>query len=63
MAVLAPTALAFPILQQEFEEGPLVYLDSAATSQKPEPVLGASIRSRETRPRTSRGPGGGSLTG
>ena len=49
MAVLAPTALAFPILQQEFEEGPLVYLDSAATSQKPEPVLEAMDRAYRTR--------------
>ena len=49
MAVLAPTALAFPILQQEFEEGPLVYLDSAATSQKPEPVLDAMDRAYRTR--------------
>lgn len=29
----------FPILQQEVNGHPLVYLDSAATSQKPEPVI------------------------
>ena len=31
----------FPILQREIDGRPLVYLDSAATSQKPESVIGA----------------------
>ena len=31
----------FPILQREFDGHPLVYLDSAATSQKPLQVLDA----------------------
>ena len=39
MTLEVATALDFPILREEFEEGPLVYLDSAATSQKPGPVL------------------------
>jgi len=49
MAVLTPTALDFPIFRQEYEEGPLVYLDSAATSQKPEAVLDAMDRAYRTR--------------
>jgi cysteine desulfurase / selenocysteine lyase len=49
MALLAPTALDFPILREDFAEGPLVYLDSAATSQKPEPVLAAMDRAYRTR--------------
>jgi cysteine desulfurase/selenocysteine lyase len=49
MAVLSPTALDFPIFRQEFEEGPLVYLDSAATSQKPEAVLEAMDRAYRMR--------------
>jgi cysteine desulfurase/selenocysteine lyase len=49
MAVLAPAALDFPILAQEFEEGRLVYLDSAATSQKPAAVLEAMDHSYRTR--------------
>jgi cysteine desulfurase/selenocysteine lyase len=31
----------FPILSRQFDGVPLVYLDSAATSQKPEPVIRA----------------------
>ena len=31
----------FPILAREIDGRPLVYLDSAATSQKPEPVIAA----------------------
>ncbi|MDQ6901180.1 MAG: aminotransferase class V-fold PLP-dependent enzyme, partial [Candidatus Dormibacteraeota bacterium] len=31
----------FPILQRRFNDKPLVYLDSAATSQKPESVITA----------------------
>lgn len=34
----------FPILQQEINGHPLVYLDSAATSQKPQPVIEALKR-------------------
>jgi cysteine desulfurase/selenocysteine lyase len=34
----------FPLLQQQFEGKPLVYLDSAATSQKPRQVLDAERR-------------------
>jgi cysteine desulfurase / selenocysteine lyase len=49
MSVLAPAALDFPILSEPFEEGPLVYLDSAATSQKPAPVLEAMDRAYRTR--------------
>jgi cysteine desulfurase / selenocysteine lyase len=37
----AAVAAEFPILRREFDQGPLVYLDSAATSQKPEHVLRA----------------------
>ena len=43
------TALDFPILREEFDEGPLVYLDSAATSQKPAEVLDAMDRAYRTR--------------
>src|SRR3954453_1787828 len=32
-------AAQFPILKREIGSGPLVYLDSAATAQTPEPVL------------------------
>ena len=38
---VAGVAAQFPILQRDFEQGPLCYLDSAATSQKPEAVLEA----------------------
>ncbi len=31
----------FPILRQEINGNPLVYLDSAATSQKPQAVIDA----------------------
>src|SRR5690349_16521761 len=34
----------FPILQEEVHGKPLVYLDNAATSQKPRVVLDAMIR-------------------
>lgn len=43
------TALDFPILREQFAEGPLVYLDSAATSQKPAEVLEAMDRAYRTR--------------
>lgn len=49
MTLEVATALDFPILSEEFEEGPLVYLDSAATSQKPGPVLDAMDRAYRTR--------------
>ena len=32
----------FPILQREVNGNPLVYLDNAATTQKPLPVINAS---------------------
>lgn len=38
----------FPILQQEINGHPLVYLDSAATSQKPRPVIEVLKRYYET---------------
>jgi cysteine desulfurase/selenocysteine lyase len=47
--VATAIALDFPILQEEFDEGPLVYLDSAATSQKPGPVLDAMDEAYRTR--------------
>ena len=31
----------FPILEQKVHENPLIYLDNAATTQKPEPVIRA----------------------
>lgn len=34
----------FPILQRQIHEKPLIYLDSAASSQKPESVIGATDR-------------------
>jgi cysteine desulfurase / selenocysteine lyase len=49
MAVLAPAAVDFPIFAHEFEEGRLVYLDSAATSQKPAAVLETMDRAYRTR--------------
>src|SRR5215470_17583446 len=38
----------FPILKQRVGGHPLVYLDSAATAQKPRPVLDAIARYYET---------------
>jgi len=38
----------FPILKQTIRGKPLVYLDSAATAQKPKPVLDALLRFYET---------------
>src|SRR5918999_5240966 len=35
----------FPILNQRFHEKPLVYLDNAATAQKPQAVIDAMVRS------------------
>src|SRR6201993_2954995 len=34
----------FPVLRREFDGRPLVYLDSAATSQTPQPVIDAMTR-------------------
>jgi len=34
----------FPILQRQIHEKPMIYLDSAASSQKPESVIGATDR-------------------
>jgi cysteine desulfurase/selenocysteine lyase len=34
----------FPVLRREFDGRPVVYLDSAATSQTPQPVIDAMIR-------------------
>jgi cysteine desulfurase / selenocysteine lyase len=55
MAVQAPVALDaerlradFPIFEQQFHGKPLVYLNSAATSQKPRQVLDAMTRFYET---------------
>jgi cysteine desulfurase / selenocysteine lyase len=55
MAVHAPLALDaerlradFPIFEQRFHGKPLVYLDSAASSQKPRQVLDAMTRFYET---------------
>ena len=38
---LADVAAQFPVLRREFDGHPLVYLDSAATSQTPQPVIDA----------------------
>ncbi|GAB4324953.1 MAG: cysteine desulfurase [Dehalococcoidia bacterium] len=38
----------FPILEQQVNGHPLVYLDNAATSQKPRPVIEALVRYYET---------------
>ena len=37
----------FPVLQREFDGAPLVYLDSANTSQKPQVVIDAMSRFME----------------
>ena len=44
MGIPAPIRDDFPILRQRVGAHPLVYLDSAATSQKPRPVLDAMAR-------------------
>ncbi len=36
----------FPVLNREVNGQPLVYLDSAASAQKPEAVIGAEARAR-----------------
>jgi cysteine desulfurase/selenocysteine lyase len=44
MAIPAAVREDFPILRQRVNGHPLVYLDSAATSQKPRQVIGALVR-------------------
>lgn len=44
MAIPATIREDFPILRQRPRGKPLVYLDSAATSQKPQPVIDALVR-------------------
>ncbi len=43
-ALLAELAAEFPVLQREVAGRPLVYLDSSATSQTPQPVIDALTR-------------------
>ena len=71
----ATSPAEFPVLRREFDGQPLAYLDSAATSQTPQPVIdamrattpsraprstAASTRSRSRRPTCSRAPASGS---
>ncbi len=44
MSSLAELAAEFPVLEREFAGRPVVYLDSAATSQTPQPVIDAMTR-------------------
>ena len=54
--IFNPLERIFPILQQTIKGNPLVYLDNAATSQKPEAVLKAMDRYyRETNANVHRG--------
>src|SRR5579875_3866664 len=41
---LADVAADFPVLRREFDGRPVAYLDSAATSQTPQPVIDAMTR-------------------
>ncbi len=43
-AVISDVAAEFPVLRREFDGRPLCYLDSAATSQTPQPVIDAITR-------------------
>ena len=43
-AVIPDVASQFPVLRREFDGHPLAYLDSAATSQTPQPVIDAMTR-------------------
>jgi cysteine desulfurase/selenocysteine lyase len=43
-APLRDVASEFPVLRRQFDGHPLTYLDSAATSQTPQPVIDAMIR-------------------
>jgi cysteine desulfurase/selenocysteine lyase len=53
---IAQVAAEFPVLQRETDGRPLVYLDSAATSQTPQPVIDAIMRYyTETRASVHRG--------
>src|ERR1019366_7085097 len=42
--VLRDVASEFPVLRREIDGHPIVYLDSAATSQTPQPVIDAMVR-------------------
>jgi cysteine desulfurase/selenocysteine lyase len=44
LRALDAVAAEFPVLRREFDGHPLVYLDSAATSQTPQPVIDAMTR-------------------
>ncbi|MBV9838080.1 MAG: aminotransferase class V-fold PLP-dependent enzyme, partial [Solirubrobacterales bacterium] len=41
---LGAVASEFPVLRRQFDGRPLTYLDSAATSQTPQPVIDALTR-------------------
>ena len=43
-AAISDVAAEFPVLRREFDGRPLCYLDSAATSQTPQPVIDAITR-------------------
>jgi cysteine desulfurase/selenocysteine lyase len=54
--VLRDVASEFPVLRREIDGHPIVYLDSAATSQTPQPVIDAIVRYySETRASIHRG--------
>jgi cysteine desulfurase/selenocysteine lyase len=54
--VLRDVASEFPVLGREIDGHPIVYLDSAATSQTPQPVIDAMVRYyTETRASVHRG--------
>jgi cysteine desulfurase/selenocysteine lyase len=54
--VLRDVASEFPVLSREIDGHPIVYLDSAATSQTPQPVIDAMVRYyTETRASVHRG--------
>ena len=42
-ATFPDVAAQFPVLQRTFDGHPLTYLDSAATSQTPQPVIDALV--------------------
>src|SRR6202451_3757308 len=44
LEVLPDVAAEFPVLGREFDGRPIAYLDSAATSQTPQPVIDAMTR-------------------
>ena len=41
--LLRDVSAEFPVLSREIDGHPLVYLDSAATSQTPQPVIDAIV--------------------